>query len=61
MVTLEFPVAEETFQRTAHARTKDETPYTIRVRGNTVVDISPRDEDPVHYPFYRRTELQFER
>ena len=61
VVTLEFPVAEETFQRTAHARTKDETPYTIRVRGNTVVDISPRDEDPVHYPFYRRTELQFER
>jgi len=58
MIRLDFPVAVETFQRTAHARTKDETLYTINVRGNTVMDISPRDEDPLHYPFYLRHELQ---
>jgi len=56
-IELGFPVAEETFQRTAHARTKDETLYTIHVRGNTVTDISPRDETPLHYPFYRRDHL----
>lgn len=58
MIRLDFPVANEKFRRTAHAGTKDETLYTISVRGNTVVDISPRDEDPVHYPFYRRPEFQ---
>ena len=58
VVALNFPVAEETFRRTAHTRTNDETRYRIRVRGNTVVDISPRDEDPVHYPLYQRDHLK---
>ena len=57
-VEVTFPVADETFRRTAHAKTDDETAYTIRVRGNTVVDISPRDEDPQHYPFYCRDNLR---
>lgn len=57
MIRLDFPVAEETFQRTAHAKMEHETLYTIRVRGNTVVDLSPRDRDPAHYPLYRRHKL----
>jgi hypothetical protein len=52
VIRLDFPVVEETFRRTAHARTAEETTYTITVRGNTVMDISPRDPDPLHYPFY---------
>ncbi|MDO9464724.1 MAG: glycoside hydrolase family 127 protein [bacterium] len=57
-VELDFPMAEETFNRTAHAKTKFETQYTIQVRGNTVVDISPRDTKPQHYQFYRRNHLK---
>lgn len=58
VVRIDFPVATETFQRTAHAKTANETLYTITVRGNTIVDISPRDVEPLHYPFYRRPELR---
>jgi len=57
-VELDLPIPEETFQRTAHARTEHETLYTVRVRGNTVLDISPRDEDPQHYPLYQRDHLK---
>ena len=57
VVRLDFPMMQETFQRTAHARTDQETLYTITVKGNTVVDIAPRDEDPAHYAFYGRSEL----
>ena len=57
-IELSFPVAEEIFRRTAHARTEDETMHTIHVRGNTVVDISPRDENPAYYPFYRREHMK---
>lgn len=53
---LDFPMAEGTFQRTAHARKDEETLYTISVRGNTVAGISPRDPDPLHYPLYLRGE-----
>ena len=58
ILTIDFPIIEETFYRTAHAKTKNETLYCIKVRGNTVVDISPRDKDPIHYPFYIRDYLK---
>ncbi len=41
-VTIEFPVVEQTIRKTEGVSGKT---YTIRLRGNTVVDISPRDED----------------
>ena len=41
-VVIEFPVVERTIRKTLGASS---TTYTIDLRGNTVVDISPRDED----------------
>jgi hypothetical protein len=41
-VTIEFPVVEQTIRKTEGVSGRT---YTIRLRGNTVVDISPRDED----------------
>ena len=32
--------------------------YTCRFKGNTLVDISPRDERPGFYPMYNRDEYQ---
>ena len=58
VVELTFPMTEEVFQRTAHAKTDYETVYTVGVRGNTVVDISPGAEEPAHYRFYRRDHLK---
>ena len=31
---------------------------TIRSRANTVLDISPRDESPLSYPFYLRDHMK---
>ena len=59
-VELRFPMSETTITRTAHARTEDETLYTIDMRGNTVVDITPRDESPTSYPFYQRDHMRAE-
>ena len=53
-IELNFPVKEPSIVRTAHTRTPEETIYTIRIRGNTVVDISPRDERPTVYPRCQR-------
>ena len=56
VIRIDFPIGTEAFQRTAHAKTADETLYTITARGNTILDIRPRDENPLHYPLYRRCE-----
>ncbi|MFH0965838.1 MAG: hypothetical protein V2A58_17715 [Planctomycetota bacterium] len=58
LLELNFPVAEETFTATANAQTDEETVYTITMRGNTVVDISPRDERSLIYPLYLRDHLR---
>ena len=58
VIELRFPVAEERVQLTAHARTDDETVHTIDMRGNTVMDISPRDEGPTVFPLYQRDHMK---
>ncbi len=60
---LDFPVAEETVRLTAHSGKgregqKPYTTYTITFRGNTVVDISPRNESPNVYPLYLRDHMK---
>ena len=56
-LTVAFPMKERTFVRTAGVRTEEETACTIRMRGNTVMDISPRDESPLAIPMYLRDHL----
>ena len=58
VIELRFPVAEESVQLTAHALTDDETVHKIEMRGNTVVDISPRDEEPTVFPLYQRDHMK---
>jgi hypothetical protein len=48
-VTVEFPMVERTESFTLYDRR-----YTCSFRGNTVVDISPRQESPHGYPIYLR-------
>ena len=58
VIELRFPVAEERVQLTAHAKTDDETVHTIEMRGNTVMDISPRDEGPTVFQLYQRDHMK---
>lgn len=37
------------------------TPYTFRLRGNTVVEISPREDETLGYPMYLRDHMRAER
>ncbi len=55
VVTIEFPMMEETVSFTAMARhwTKPQT-YAGKFKGNTLVDISPRDDSPGSYPIFLR-------
>ena len=58
---LDFPVAEETVHLSALTATqgdKQNTTYEIAFRGNTVVDISPRNESPRVYPMYFRDHMK---
>ncbi len=58
-ITLQFPVVEETIRYTALARAwRSETKYACSFRGNTLVEISPRDESPGTYPIYQRNHLR---
>ena len=50
MVTIEFPMVEQTIKY-RHPYDKE---YTIHFKGNTVVDISPRETNPTAYPLYMR-------
>ncbi|RKY08555.1 MAG: hypothetical protein DRP56_03915, partial [Planctomycetota bacterium] len=54
---LDFPVTEETLRLTA-TEGKEKVTYTIMFRGNTVVDISPRDDSPGVYPVYLRDHMK---
>lgn len=58
VIELGFPVKEWRVVRTAHVRTPEETVYTIDFRGNTVVEISPRNDSPAVYPMYERDHLK---
>jgi hypothetical protein len=58
VMELKFPVTEKTVIRTAHSGKPGKTVYTIRTRANTVLDISPRDESPLSYPFYLRDHVK---
>ena len=66
-IELSFPLATQTISRTAYSGKPDEMTidsvrtYTIRMRANTVLDISPRDESPRSYPFYLRDHLKGDR
>ncbi len=53
VIELNFPVAEQTIKRTAFG-----TQYTIHMRGNTVVDVAPRDTSPTTYKMYLRNHLK---
>ena len=57
-VDLQFPVPERTISTLGHAGTPKETEYTIRLRGNTALDVSPRDESPRSYQYYRREHMK---
>jgi hypothetical protein len=55
VIELRFPLAEQVITRTAYAATPEETVYTIRMRGNTVMELTPENESPNVYPFYRES------
>jgi hypothetical protein len=58
VVEMNFPMKEWVFQRSARISADQAVQFTIQMRGNTVVDISPRDDDPRSYPLYQRDELK---
>ena len=58
ILELRFPVPEYTVTSTAHTGMPQETAYTIKMRGNTAVDISPREGDPRKYQFYQRDHMK---
>ena len=53
IITIEFPMVE-----TEEKYQSGDIEYTCRFKGNTLVDISPRDERPGFYPMYNRDEYQ---
>ena len=58
-LALEFPLTEQTLEYTACDRIwRAEQKYSCSFRGNTLVDISPRDEQPRSYPIYLRDHLK---
>ena len=58
VVELRFPMVEQTVTRTAYTAAPAETAYTIRMRGNTVMELTPQNKSSNVYPFYRREFLQ---
>jgi len=52
-VTLTFPVASSTEDYTVGGRM-----YTLKLRGSTVVDVTPRSENHDTYQYYRRSEME---
>ena len=50
VLVLDFPVKEWTVRRTMPF----DREYTLHFKGNTLVDISPRDRNPTGYPVYLR-------
>ncbi len=73
VVTITFPMVEETFTRMVGLPAKgrqsgyydgatypEPEEYTLHFKGNTLVDISPRDEDHP-YPIYQREKYRTEK
>jgi hypothetical protein len=60
-VQIEFPVLQQTVHLTAKTADKQNTTYAITFRGNTVVDITPRDQSPSAYPMYLRDSMKVDR
>jgi len=58
LITLRFPLAEETATYTVNAHTPQEQAYRCEFRGSTLLDISPRDDAPTSYPLYVRDHLR---
>ncbi|NQU11515.1 hypothetical protein HQ590_12035 [bacterium] len=58
VVELRFPMVEQVITRTAYTGTPEETVYTIRMKGNTVMGLAPQNESLNVYPFYRRESWQ---
>jgi hypothetical protein len=61
VISLAFPVPTTTVRSTINANTDQEMLYTCTFRGSTCVSISPRDDAPTSYPFYRRDNLLAEK
>ncbi|MFC1453344.1 hypothetical protein ACFLSJ_08385 [Verrucomicrobiota bacterium] len=59
-VTLDFDLPDRTVTATAHSDLENETACEIRLRGNTVLDVTPPDERLTSYPFYRRDRLRLD-
>lgn len=58
-INIEFPIRETTGRYTACAGIpKIEQTYTCTFRGSTLVDISPRDDNPTSYPLYLREHMR---
>ena len=57
VLEIRFPIGPRTFTTTAHAGTDKEKEYSIRVKGNTVLEVSPEDQSPRSYQFYRREHM----
>jgi hypothetical protein len=55
-ITIEFPMVEAT--ETYRVR---DTSYSLKLKGNTLVDISPRDQRPTIYPIYLRDQYWADR
>jgi len=55
-IRLEFPVEEETDKYTIAGKQ-----YTVKFRGSTLLEVTPRDTDPKEYPLYQRDELRGDR
>jgi hypothetical protein len=55
-IQLEFPEQEETDKYTIAGKQ-----YTLRFRGSTVLDVTPRDTDSNDYPLYQQDELRGDR
>jgi hypothetical protein len=54
VIILEFPLVE----RTAKYTMAFDRQYEFHFKGNTVVDVSPRDTNPTGYPIYLRDHYQ---
>jgi hypothetical protein len=54
VITIEFPMVEQTITYTLPRERK----YTLNFKGNTVVDISPREELAAAYPIYLRDDYK---
>ena len=57
MLTIRFPMVEQTAKYT-HVFDKE---YTCHFKGNTLVDIYPRDTNPTGYPIYLRDHYRADR